>query len=149
VDPSPVEPPELSFTQQQLLDQLRARAETTAAGLHSRTARRGPVRRVGRALTVAAAFLALLTVMTVGLAAYEYKHLDANITRVAVLQTSDANITYADVQLHAQNYLMIGSDDPSGTATQKGGGSQAETSILIHLSPDRKQAVGISVPRQA
>jgi len=57
------------------------------------------------------------------------------------LQTSDPHIVQRAKQLHAQNFLMIGSDTRAGadakyeaTAGQVGG-ARSDTTILAHLAP--------------
>ncbi|MFI0483679.1 LCP family protein [Actinomadura sp. 9N215] len=52
------------------------------------------------------------------------------------------------------NILLIGSDTREGDNAQYGGsaeiaGARSDTAILLHLSPNRDQAVGISFPRDS
>ncbi len=118
---------------------------------HRAAPARSRLRLVRRALLTALAFSALLAVSAIGLTGYEYHHLNSNITRVQVLQTSDTHIIDAAKQINAENYLLIGSDtragdDADGTNVA---GARSDTTILIHLSPDRSQAIGISIPRDS
>jgi len=45
---------------------------------------------------------------------FTYKHYDNRIRRIDALQTSDPHIVQRAKQLHAQNFLMIGSDTRAG-----------------------------------
>jgi LCP family protein required for cell wall assembly len=104
-----------------------------------------------RALLAAAAFTALLVASSVGVAAYAYNHYNGQIKRVAVLQTRDTNVREAAKQLNAQNFLVIGSDSRAGADSQYGNvaGARSDTTILVHLSPDRSKATVISFPRDS
>lgn len=111
--------------------------------------RRSVLRRM---VTTAAAFTALLLVSSVGVATVTYRHFDSRLHRVAPLLTSDRNIHQPAQQLHAANYLVIGSDSRAGTGSQYGGevvGARSDTTMLVHLSPDRQRAIVISFPRDS
>ena len=52
----------------------------------------------------------------------------------------------------ALNVLLIGSDTRSGSNGFVGGrdtGARSDTTILLHLSADRRRAVGVSIPRDS
>jgi LCP family protein required for cell wall assembly len=123
----------------------RTPPSTTRPTLTPAPASRHPIRRVSRVLQVSLAFTALLGVTTLGIVGYEYQHLNANITRVQVLQPADPNIVDPGRQINAENYLLIGSDDE--TTASDGSSGHTATTMLIHLSPDRAQAIGISIPQ--
>lgn len=78
----------------------------------------------------------------------------------------DGNITYMDVSGQLENrpdkkggnlpkeplnIMVMGSDDRDGAGNNidglTGGGARSDTTILIHLSADRENAYGISIPR--
>lgn len=140
------QPVELTERHDALLDALRERS----AG---RRDRRAPWRKVvRRAVTVALSFTVLLGVGSAGAAVYEYEHLNSNIKRVDVLQKHDVSIRNASEQLNAANFLIIGSDSRAGDMAQYGSdvaGQRSDTTMLIHLSPDRTRAIGISIPRDS
>jgi LCP family protein required for cell wall assembly len=104
-----------------------------------------------RALLAAAAFTALLAASSVGVAAYAYSHYNGQIKRVTVLQPKDTNVREAAKQLNAQNFLVIGSDSRAGADSAYGNvnGARSDTTILVHLSPDRSKATVISFPRDS
>jgi LCP family protein required for cell wall assembly len=105
-----------------------------------------------RAVITGMTFTLLLGAASVAAAGYEYHHLNANIKRVDVLQRNDVSIRNASKQLNAENFLIIGSDSRSGDMSLYGpdvGGERSDTTMLIHLSPDRSRAIGISIPRDS
>ncbi len=142
----PHEPVELGEKHAALLETLRQRSAAPA-----RRRRRGHS-MVRRVILAAVAFSLVLGVCSITAAGLEYHHLNANIKRVDVLQTNDVSIRNATQQLNAENYLIIGSDSRAGDQAQYGSdvaGERSDTTILIHLSPDRTHAIGISIPRDS
>ena len=115
----------------------------------------GPARnrrpRWVRALGWVGAFLGILLVAGGGFAAYQYKKLSGNITRVDALAPTDGSIRDAAKQLDAENYLLIGSDSRDGENSAYGAvsGARSDTTILAHLSPKRDKVVLISFPRDS
>lgn len=115
----------------------------------------GPARnrrpRWVRTLGWVGAFLGILLVAGGGFAAYQYRKLSGNITRVDALAPADGSIRDAAKQLDAENYLLIGSDSRAGENAAYGtvSGARSDTTILAHLSPKRDKAVLISFPRDA
>ena len=139
---------ELTDRHEALLHELRQRTAGNS-GARPRARWRGVLRR---AVLTAVAFSLLLGGSAIAATGYEYHHLNANITRVNVLQTSDVSIRNASQQLNADNFLIIGSDSRAGDQAQYGAdvaGQRSDTTILIHLSPDRTHAIGISIPRDS
>lgn len=121
-----------------------------------RAAHRVPRRRVSRstlwrAATTAGTFTALLVVVAAVLVGYTYQKYNKQITRVAVLSTKDPNIRDAARQQTAANFLVIGSDTRAGADAKFGNvaGARSDTTILVHLSPDRTKATVISIPRDS
>jgi LCP family protein required for cell wall assembly len=118
----------------------------------NRVATRHNRRHRVRHIFIACISFGMILALTSGVAAIVlYKYYDGKIKRVAVLNTSDTNIRQPDKQLHAANYLVIGSDSRAGTAGQYGDtdGARSDTTMLVHLSPDRSRATVISIPRDA
>jgi len=118
--------------------------------LAQRRANRHPLLR--RATIVVAAGLVLL--LTLGTAAYV--KLNNNITRVDVsgqLGQRPKNNVAADklTNLKPLNILVIGSDTRDLGTSSYGttAGARSDTTLIVHLSGDRKSAVVVSVPRDS
>lgn len=120
-------------------------------------------RRRALTLRVSVVFVAVLAVATAGAGGYVYLHLDHNIRTfstagvarsrppAAVAATTTAGLPAAQPAL---NLLLIGSDTRVGGNIALGGGAEvdgarSDTTILLHVSGDRKHAVGVSIPRDA
>jgi LCP family protein required for cell wall assembly len=148
VPSSSYEPPALNDRHEALLGELRRRGDGPKP-----SRRRSPLRGLlRRGLLVATSFSLLLALSAVGAAGYEYHHLNSNIKRVDVLQKNDVSIRNASQQLNAANFLIIGSDSRAGDLAKYGpdvAGQRSDTTMLIHLSPDRSRAIGISIPRDS
>ncbi len=92
--------------------------------------------------------------MVVGLSVvYFYRHLNDNLT---VLDLTDQIPNRPDKQKsrlpkEPLNIMVMGSDDRDGEGNNidglTGGGARSDTTLLFHLSADRKDAYGISIPR--
>jgi LCP family protein required for cell wall assembly len=131
-------------------DLASARVPTTERPTRvGRRRKRRPVLR--RTLLSAVSFAVLLAMVTVGVIAYVYQKYDGQIRRIAALQTSDPNIKNAAKQLHAENFLIIGSDTREGADSGFGSvaGQRSDTTIVVHLSADHRRATVISIPRDA
>ena len=118
--------------------------------LAHRRAHRHPLLR--RTSIVVAAGLALL--LTLGAAAY-FK-LNGNITRIDVsslLGQRPKNVATADklTNLKPVNILVIGSDTRDLGTSSYGttAGARSDTTLIVHLSGDRRSAVVVSVPRDS
>jgi LCP family protein required for cell wall assembly len=96
-------------------------------------------------------FTLLLTGTAGALAAIAYRKYNGQITRVSVLQTHDVNIRDAARQVHAENFLVIGSDTRAGQGKGFGNaaGARSDTTMIVHLSPDHHRATIISIPRDS
>jgi LCP family protein required for cell wall assembly len=118
----------------------------TRSARHQR--RRGRLRRV---LLPALSFTVLLGVFSAGLVGWAYAKYDGQIKKVQVLQRDDKNIAEPTKQLHAQNFLIIGSDSRAGADSKFGhtAGARSDTTIVVHLSPDHRRATVISIPRDS
>jgi LCP family protein required for cell wall assembly len=104
-----------------------------------------------RSLLSALSFAVLLGLVSVGVVAYVYQKYDGQIRRIAALQPEDPNIKNAAKQLHAENFLIIGSDSRQGANSGFGdeAGQRSDTTIVVHLSADHRKATVISIPRDA
>jgi LCP family protein required for cell wall assembly len=104
-------------------------------------------------ISIAVAFVVLLA----GGAGAVYLKLNANISTfdAAGLSKNRPKAGPADANGHtAVNVLLIGSDTRSGENGKLGGSAsgpigRSDTTILLHVYPDHKHAVGISVPRDS
>ncbi|MBD0737157.1 LCP family protein [Streptomyces sp. CBMA29] len=104
-------------------------------------------------ISIAVAFVVLLA----GGAGAIYLKLNGNISTFdsAGLSKNRPKAAPADANGHtAVNVLLIGSDTRSGANGKLGGSAagdigRSDTTILLHVYPDHKHAVGISVPRDS
>jgi LCP family protein required for cell wall assembly len=118
--------------------------------------RRGRIRKRYRVLTVALAMLVTLS-LGVGLSAlYFVRHLDDNldVENIGGQLTDRPDKQVADDAPHMPlNILVMGSDSRDGKGDDidglTGGGQRSDTTILFHLSADRKSAYGVSIPRDS
>jgi LCP family protein required for cell wall assembly len=127
------------------------RASDQRPGERSDRRRRRGRSTIWRATTTAVAFTVLLVLGAAGLTGYVYEKYNHQITRVAVLSTHDPAIREAARQQNAENFLIIGSDTRAGADAKYGNvaGARSDTTILVHLSPDRSKATVISIPRDS
>jgi LCP family protein required for cell wall assembly len=111
--------------------------------------RRRPVLR--RAITAAMSFTLLLGISAFTVARVVYAKYNGQIKHVAALERHDPNIRHAALQLHAENFLIIGSDTRQGEGAGFGNaaGARADTTILVHLSAGHHKATVISFPRDS
>jgi len=115
--------------------------------------RRAKVRKrhtVGKVLLASVLVLGLVTGLGV---AFIYRHLNGNLNVVDVtdqLTDRPTKVAVAGPQ-EPLNVLVMGSDTRDGAGNNidglTGGGERSDTTILLHLSADRKRAYGISIPR--
>jgi LCP family protein required for cell wall assembly len=117
--------------------------------------RKGKGKRKHTVLKVVAASAVVLGLVTGLTVSYAYRHLNGNIT------TEDFTDAFVEprpekVDTGPQeplNILVMGSDTREGEGNNidnlTGQGERSDTTILIHLSGDRKRAYGISIPRDS
>jgi len=111
-----------------------------------------PRHRVIRTIVISVT-LVLLIVLTGGFIAY--RHLEGNITALNVDQAlgkdRPAEIVDDNVPHKPLNILLLGSDTRQGQSGHIGGDTPglSDTTILLHVSADRKLAYGVSLPRDA
>ena len=133
-------------------------SETAPDGDESGTAapkRKGKGKRKHTVLKVVAISVVLLGLVTGLAVTYAYRHLSGNIT------TADFTEAFVEPPLEKEstgpqgaiNILVMGSDTRAGEGNNidnlTGLGQRSDTTILIHLSADRKRAYGISIPRDS
>lgn len=125
----------------------------SAAGAHA--SRAGLVRRRRRRWLYGGALGAAVTLIGVSVAgSIVYAKLSANITpdeaAAAELARYEKERPTALVK-GAQNILLIGSDSRAGAGNGKygrdSGTERSDTTILLHLSADRRSATAVSLPR--
>jgi LCP family protein required for cell wall assembly len=113
--------------------------------------RRGRTRRTH---TVAKVLLA--TLLTLGMVsglsvAFLYRHLNGNLNVVDISDqvTNTPDKPEVEGPKEPLNILVMGDDsrDCEGCGIDDEGGGGSDTTILMHLSADRKSAYGISIPR--
>jgi LCP family protein required for cell wall assembly len=125
-------------------------SETTSEARH-----RGdyaPRRRVVQSL----GYLVLVFTLGLGLfVSYEYRVLTAGLTVIdeGELLTDRPDKEEVEGPREPLNILIMGSDSRDGAGNNidglSGGGERSDTTILMHLSADRKRAYGVSLPRDA
>ncbi|MGW3667541.1 LCP family protein [Streptomyces sp. NPDC005141] len=114
----------------------------------------GVVRRRRRWLRYTATGVAVVVLGAVGVGWAAYEKLNANITAdndaAAELARYEKERPTALVR-DAQNILLIGSDSRSGAGNKKygrdSGTERSDTTILLHLSANRRSATAMSLPR--
>lgn len=94
--------------------------------------------------------LALLT----GIAVYVgYNRLDGNIEAGDAIAHMAGEKPESSGPLEPLNILVMGSDSRDGDGNDidglSGGGERSDTTILVHVSANREEAYGISIPRDA
>lgn len=114
--------------------------------------RRAPVRKRH---TVATVILTTTLVMALAVAmsvVYTYRHLSGNIS----VDPSQELLEDRPEEVGPQgplNILVMGSDSRDGAGNNidglTNGGARSDTTILLHVSADRKRAYGISIPRDS
>jgi len=101
--------------------------------------------------------LASLVVLAVAAAGAIYLKLNANIDTFDAAGLSKNRPTAAAADANGNtpvNVLLIGSDTRSGANAALGGASsgpigRSDTTILLHIYPDHRHAVGVSIPRDS
>jgi LCP family protein required for cell wall assembly len=115
--------------------------------------RRGKVKKrhtVGKVVVATVVVLGLATGLGV---VFLYRHLNGNLEVLdPTAQLSDRpSKVEVEGPREPLNVLVMGSDTRDGEGNNidglTGGGERSDTTILFHLSADRKRAYGISIPR--
>jgi LCP family protein required for cell wall assembly len=104
-----------------------------------------PRRTVLRVIVATLVVLALTTAAAVGIA---YKKLDNNIPQGKEIEHKVKRIGGKEL-----NILVMGSDSRDGVGNgidnQTGIGRRSDVTILVHVSADRREVYGVSLPRDA
>lgn len=119
--------------------------------------RRGKAPRthvVGKVLLSTLIVLGMVTGLSV---VFIYRHLNDNLTVLDVSSQlenrPEKQDQAANVPQEPLNILVMGSDSREGEGNNidglTGDGARSDTTILMHLSADRKQAYGVSIPRDS
>jgi LCP family protein required for cell wall assembly len=118
-----------------------------------RRGRTGKRRTVGRVLLATAVVLALATGLGV---VYLYRHLNGNLDVIDVTDQLGDRPEKQEVAGPQEplNILVMGSDDRDAAGNnidnqELGSSDRSDTTILMHLSADRKRAYGVSIPRDS
>lgn len=119
--------------------------------------RRGKAKRkhtIGKVLLATAVVLALATGLGV---TYLYRHLNGNLDVVDLSEQIGEDRPEKKQVAGPQeplNVLVMGSDDRDAAGNnidnqELGSSDRSDTTILMHLSADRKRAYGVSIPRDS
>lgn len=118
-----------------------------------------PRRRRRRVLKVVGAVLGVLLLAITTVTVLAYRHLDANITTLNVTDDLGTARPSMPTQPPGQpqtpmNLLVMGSDTRVGQGGGYGSaevyaGARSDTTMLVHVSADRRRALVMAVPRDA
>jgi LCP family protein required for cell wall assembly len=107
-------------------------------------------RTVVRVIVITQIVLAIVTAVTV---AVGYRHLDKNVESIPLPDFHRPERVKVEGPKEPMNFLVLGSDSRDGKGNgidnQQGIGERSDTTILLHVSADRKEAYGVSLPRDA
>ena len=127
-----------------------SRSDKPGDGGGRRRAQRGARHAVAKVVVATFVVLAMVTGLSV---VFFYRHLNDNLT---VLDISDLvkdrpEKKGGNLPKEPLNILVMGSDDRDGAGNNidglTGGGARSDTTLLFHLSADRQNAYGVSIPR--
>jgi LCP family protein required for cell wall assembly len=113
----------------------------------------GPHRH--RVLKTLGITLSVVLVVVLAGGFFVYRHLDKNITSLNVTHALGSDrpteIVNKTAPTKPLNILLLGSDTRQGQGNHIGGETPglSDTTILLHISADRKLAYGVSLPRDA
>ncbi|QWZ08309.1 LCP family protein [Nocardioides panacis] len=107
-----------------------------------------------RVLKTVALSLAVVLVVVLTGGFFVYRHLNNNITGIDItdaLGTDRPAAVKKETPQQPLNILLLGSDTREGQTGHIGGDTPglSDTTILLHISGDRKLAYGVSLPRDA
>ena len=131
-----------------------AREQTQEPAAPKRRGRSPRKNTIGRVLLASAVVLALATGLGV---VYLYRHLNGNLNVVDVTEQLGSDRPEKQAVAGPQeplNILVMGSDDRDAAGNnidnqELGSSDRSDTTILMHLSADRKRAYGVSIPRDS
>ena len=107
-----------------------------------------------RAVRIASVTAVVVSLVIVLGGVFAYRHLNGNITAIdtsKLLGNRPEKVVDKAEPLEPMNILLLGSDTREGQSGHIGGETPglSDTTILLHLSADRKHAYGVSLPRDA
>ena len=125
-------------------------------GGHRRGKRRGKGRRTHTVAKVLLSSVLVLGMVTGLGVTFLYRHLNGNLNYDNVdaqLGTDRPDEVEVEGPKDPINILVMGSDSRDGAGNNidglTGGGERSDTTIMIHLSADRQNAYGVSIPRDS
>ena len=93
----------------------------------------------------------LAVAVAAGSATLAVEHLEDNVTKIDIsAQVGERPVDYGDLSEGPVTFLLMGSDQRTGTGNMGYGvfeGARSDTTMLVHLYPDRESAVVVSIPR--
>lgn len=99
---------------------------------------------------IASAGVLAVTVMA-GSATLAAHQLESNVTTIDITdQVGERTVDYGDLESGPVTILLMGSDQRTGKGNQGYGyfeGARSDTTMLVHIYPDRESAVVLSIPR--
>ena len=107
-------------------------------------------RTVLRVIVITQLVLAVVTAVAVTVG---YRHLDKNVESIVLPEFERPEPVDVEGPKDPINILVLGSDSRDGKGNdidnKAGSGERSDTTILLHVSADRKEAYGVSLPRDA
>ena len=94
---------------------------------------------------------ALALTVAAGSATVAVGRLEDNVTRIDIsAQVGQRPVDFGDLSEGPVTFLLMGSDQRTGTGNKGYGnfeGARSDTTMLLHVYPDRKSAVVVNIPR--
>jgi anionic cell wall polymer biosynthesis LytR-Cps2A-Psr (LCP) family protein len=94
---------------------------------------------------------ALAVTVAAGSATVAVGRLQGNVTQIDIsAQVGERPVNYGDLSEGPVTFLLMGSDARTGTGNKGYGsfeGARSDTTMLLHVYPDRESAVVVSIPR--
>ena len=94
---------------------------------------------------------ALALTLAAGSATVAVGQLEENVTTVDISdQVGERPVDHGDLSAGPVTFLLMGSDQRTGTGNKSYGyfeGARSDTTMLLHVYPDRESAVVVSIPR--
>ena len=94
---------------------------------------------------------ALALTVAAGSATVAVGQLEDNVTRIDISeQVGERPVDYGDLSEGPVTFLLMGSDQRTGKGNKGYGnfeGARSDTTMLLHIYPDRESAVVVSIPR--
>lgn len=107
--------------------------------------------RILRVAGALASASALALTVAAGSATLAIGHLQGNVTTVDISdQVGQRPLDFGDLSQGPVTLLVMGSDERTGTGNTRYGhfdGARSDTTMLVHVYPDRESAVVLSIPR--